>query len=96
MAVNTYTIGTRVRVQAKFYDDDGVLADPTAVSGQYHGPDGEIVVVDAGDITNVSVGIYEFDIDPDAAGTWEWRIAGTGDVLAALEAGFLVKRSNFV
>ncbi len=90
----TYKLGTRITVSTEFHDENDALVDPT-VAGFYEKPDGTIVTVDPGDITNPSTGIYEFDIDPDAAGTWAYRFEGTGTYRIANEFEFFVARSKF-
>ena len=95
MAQTFYQIGTRVRVNASFRDDSDVLTDPTTVVAKYREPDGTEVTVDSGDILHPSTGIYSFDIDPDAAGTWDYRFEGTGALKAASESGFVVAVSRF-
>ena len=84
-----FDIGDRVRMRAEFRDVDGFVADPTTVT---------LAVLRPGDTASIEVtptrdaaGIYHGDHEPDTAGTWTYRFAGTGDQVAAEEGTFTVR-----
>lgn len=95
-----YLIGSRVRIDARFFDfvtdapKDPTeatikLRSPYAVETEYvYGTDDEFVRDD--------VGVYHLDLDPDAVGTWFYRILGTGtNVQSAEERPFIIRASAF-
>lgn len=84
-----FDIGDRVRLRAEFRDVDGFVADPTTVT---------LAVLRPGDSASAAVsttkdatGVYHGDHEPDTAGTWTYRFAGTGDLVAAEEGTFTVR-----
>lgn len=100
--------GDRVRVgnasaatdAAAFTTLDGTPTDPTEVTLTVVKPDGVQLVYgwpDAGDdgtLTRESAGRFYADVDLDQAGTWRYRLAGTGTVVAAAEGALRVERSR--
>lgn len=93
--VNTYDIGTKVRLYGTFKDLDNVLTNPTAVTAKHKDPSGNITTVSGGSVTNVSPGVYYIDLTVDESGTWWYRFEGTGAVVAANEQAFVVEDSRF-
>ena len=89
---NTYTVGAEVRVSATFRDSTGTLADPTDLTGEYEDPSGTITQATP---VKDGTGLYHFDIDVEASGTWYYRLAGTAAVKAAAEGAFVVGISRF-
>lgn len=85
-----FDIGDRVYLEAGFEAvKTGYPADPSTVT---------LVVMRPGDSTSIAVtpeqdatGVYHGDHEPDTAGTWTYRWAGTGDLVAAEEGTFTVR-----
>lgn len=88
---NSYDVGDLVRIKATFKDLNDALADPTTVTCEYKKPDGTVI---SGDATKESTGVYRYDVAPDAAGTWYYRMSGIGNVQAASESRFIVRKSE--
>lgn len=57
-------------------------ADPTTVTLTVVDPAGRVRVLTGGSLTNAAVGSYSYDLDIDAVGTWRYRWAGTGALVA--------------
>lgn len=78
----------------------GAATDPTAVVLTIVKPDATQLVYGwpsagaDGTLTRESAGRFYTDVLLDQAGTWRWRLAGTGDVTAASEASLRVDRSR--
>lgn len=89
---NDYTVGALVRLKGTFTDASGVAADPGTVTllvwtpgaasstSRVYGTDPNVI--------KDGVGLYHYDQDVEAAGTWRYRWQGTGAVQAAGEASF--------
>jgi len=84
-----YTWGSQVKVEASFYDEEGVLADPTNVTFTTLAPDMTLTdyayLVDA-EVTRVSAGVYRLTVTLDAPGTWRFRAEGGGALTVAIES----------
>ena len=89
---NTYDVGDRVRLTGSFYDLAEALASPTAVVCRVLSPSG---VASTPATANPSTGVYTADVDADEDGYWAYRFEGTGAVVAAGEARFIVSPSLF-
>jgi VCBS repeat-containing protein len=87
--VNTYVRGQAVRLTGTFRDITGTLANPTTVTLTVARPDGTNPAT--APLTSVSTGVYAFDLTLDAEGTWAYRWAGTGAVVAATEGAMYVR-----
>lgn len=79
--------------------DDWQPVDPTTVTAKVKDPSGTITehayADSPADIIREDVGVYRLDITPDAAGTWYFRFASTGDGQAAGEHNFVIATSAF-
>lgn len=84
-----FDIGDRVRMRAEFRDVDGFVADPTTVTLAVLRP-GDTESIDVGTAQDAT-GVYHGDHEPDTAGTWTYRFAGTGALVAAEEGTFAVR-----
>lgn len=98
MTINTYMLGTQVRVRSVFTDAAGAAYDPgtvtifvrkprSATSTAYvYGVDEEVI--------RASTGNFYIDVIPDIAGKWRYRGAGTVTGPAADENEFEVRASR--
>lgn len=61
---------------------DGALADPTSVSVVITSPAGVVTTITSPDpeLLNPEVGVWTYDLTPDAAGAWAYRGEGDGAV----------------
>jgi uncharacterized protein YfaS (alpha-2-macroglobulin family) len=93
----TYVIGQCVRVTASFTSSN-TPTDPTMVTFLIKTPAGVVSSyvygVDTAPVKD-GVGVYHMDVFPNAAGTWTYRVEGTGTAAAALESSFSVFTSVF-
>lgn len=92
--INNYDIGDLVRMAVVFKDDTGEVADPTAVTLMVLRP-GDTVATAVSPVKDAT-GQYHGDIAIDTAGSWYYRWAGTGAVVAAEETHFYVRESAIV
>jgi uncharacterized protein YfaS (alpha-2-macroglobulin family) len=89
-------LGDQRRVTVTFVDETGTPINPTTVTARVRRPDGVIVTITGGSITNPSPGVYRVLLPIfDLASIWRWRIAGTGNVNEAIEGVVLVAPSKF-
>lgn len=103
-------IGDLVRVgnpsqdaaSAAFATLAGTATDPTAVTLDVRKPDATILrygwpsAGTNGTLTRESAGRFYADVEIDQAGTWRFRLAGTGTVTAASEGSLRVQRQRVV
>jgi hypothetical protein len=89
-----YDIGTAVTLTATFRNDDGALADPTAVTITVKKPSGTTDVYTGGALTHPSTGVYEVVVTPTESGNWRWKAVGTGAVTVAEQDVFQVARDR--
>ena len=75
--MNSYGIGTLVRVQGTFKDIAGNLVDPTAVTFEISLPTKEL---DTANTSKVSTGVYTADYIPEIKGGYTYKMLGTGAV----------------
>lgn len=97
--MNTYALGSLVRVSAVFTDEAGAPIDPTTVKCAVLAP-GELPAVQTysaggGSITRTSAGQYHMDIDAAAVGEYHYRWYSSGTGQAAAESYFMVAPSRF-
>ncbi|MEK9736192.1 MAG: hypothetical protein VW239_02585 [Candidatus Nanopelagicales bacterium] len=94
-----YEQGSLVRATATFVNASDVNTDPTTVTVKYRvGSDAAVSKVYGTDaeVIKSATGIYYIDLTVGTSdGTWYVRWEGTGDVVAAVEASFGVKQSQF-
>jgi hypothetical protein len=74
-----------------------LIADPTEVVCKVMKPDGTVLEFTAADaeLVHDSVGTWTLQLDIDEPGLWRYRFEGTGDVVAAEEASFVVGGTSF-
>ncbi|MGE5512366.1 MAG: hypothetical protein ACM31O_14055 [Bacteroidota bacterium] len=95
-----FQFGTPVVVTARFFDQNGVAVDPTAVRLRLkHRTNAQILprVFRYGtdvEIVKKAVGVYEFQIVPSASGNWLFRWESDGPD-SADEGGFNVRSTPF-
>ncbi len=94
MAIVACDVGDLVRLSAAFTSSAGVATNPTAVSLRVINPAGVEVDPDPTP-TNDGAGAYHYDLTVTLAGTWRYRFAGTGAVVAAEEAKVFARSSAF-
>jgi hypothetical protein len=95
--VLSFNIGMRPTLTATFRDIDGDLADPTAIVFRLRPPRGEVVEQTQAFATNVSTGVWEWQV-PDALtlpGTWWVQALATEGLQTADEICFTVAKSKF-
>lgn len=90
---NTYLIGNAVRLSAVFRDFAGNPADPTTVTLSVKRIGGTLETPTA---VKDATGYYHYDYTPLTAGTYNYRFAGTGDVVSATEGSFTVTPTTIV
>jgi hypothetical protein len=96
--MNSYAIGSLVRLSAEFHSSASVDVDPTVVKIQVRTPSGTITTYTYGTdaaVVRASTGHYYLDVDANAAGEWLYRWYSTGTGQAAKEEGFTVEASVF-
>lgn len=86
--MTTYDVGDLVRLTGTFRNSSDALTNTTAVC-TVRKPDG---TASTPSVTNGSTGVYTVDVTLDQEGHWFYRWAGTGDVVAAEEGEFYVRR----
>jgi len=98
--VSAYDIGDLVRAVATFVGTDGLTpADASTVTFYIKTPAGSVATyvhvggAGGGSITRVGAGAYAKDFTVDAAGSWFYRVVGTGGVQAAEEWSLIGSRS---
>lgn len=86
-----YTLGTEVTLFYDFTVND-VPTDPTTVTFTIELPDGTTVTFADSDpeVSNPVVGRYECSYDPPLIGTYQYKIAGTGTVIATSPPGTFI------
>ncbi len=97
--MNTYTKGTKIKLKATFYDEDGELFDPQVVRFKVRAPG-----VDPDDAeefeaaANPTTGYYYIEVVLDAQGNWRWRAEAENPINVPWAAGeqvLQVERSGF-
>lgn len=86
--MTTYDVGDQVRLTGTFTNSNGAAANTTAVC-TVRKPDG---TTSTPSVTDGATGVYTADVTLDQAGRWRYRWSGTGDVIAAGEDSFDVRR----
>lgn len=95
--MNTYEVGDQVRLTVTFTDTAGVVADPTAVTILVKRRDGATTTFTyaGSSVTKSSTGVYYADYTVTEEGNYDYRMVGTGAVVAAVEGFFQVPDSGF-
>lgn len=95
---NTYAKDNQIRISVDF-TVNAVDTDPTTIKCFYKDPNNLVTTLTYG-VDNALVkdvtGKYHVDIFVSIAGRWYYRFEGTGAVIAANEADFLVDRSQII
>lgn len=94
MTTNIIDRGDKIRLGATFTDVLGVVKDPTVITLQMKTPDG--VLASLAPVSKTSTGIYYYDFTAAQAGDHHYRFTGTGDVVAAGEGFFQVRKSAVI
>lgn len=97
--MNSYRLGTDVKTTGVFKDVTGAVFDPAGVTCKVQQPDGtETAYVYGADaqVVKLSTGTYYIWVTPTQVGKHVVRFKGSGTVLVADEASFLVNASAFV
>lgn len=94
MTDGLYDIGDTLELSADFTDLDGDPADPAVVELSVKAPDGTVEVIEQGDLTNDEVGTWSYLYSPDQTGLYWYRFVGEGNVDAAEEKVFRVRRRH--
>lgn len=84
-----YTWGSQVKVEASFYDEEGVLANPTGVAFAALAPNMTATSYVYGadeEVTKVGTGVFRLTVTLDAPGTWRFRAVGSGALTIAIES----------
>jgi hypothetical protein len=94
--MNIYPVGNAVLLKVVFQEDN-VPVDPTGIKLRLIDPAGTEVdyTYGAAELTKISAGIYEKQIEANTPGIWKYRFEGTGIIYAAKESQFLVTASVF-
>lgn len=91
--MNTYDLGDSVTLEVALKDRDGVLTDPDSLLLRIMKPDKTTLIdYDLGTLTKVGTGLYEVDYVPDVHGTYEYLFLASGNLLAAAERKFIVRK----
>ena len=93
MSISTYELGNVLRVTGTFRNLAGTAVDPTVVKFRYRAPGQDAVTLtypDNAALVKAGTGIYYYDIDLSAAGTWFYKFFSTGTNQAANESQFVV------
>ena len=97
---NYYDIGDIIRTSSTFTDTGGTNDDPSTVHFVYTTPDGTDNVFSrtgattgtSDTVVRASSGVYTRDILATASGTYWYRYNSTGNITAAAEANFVIRR----
>src|SRR4051794_15649354 len=93
---NSYDIGEVVRLGLTV-KVAGVLTDPTTLTATVKDPSGTVTTYIYGTdsaLVKISTGTFHLDVDATAAGTWNVRLASTGNGKGAEQGAFYVNPSN--
>jgi hypothetical protein len=97
-SANGLVVGSRPTVTATFRDEDGVLSNPSSVRVITRDPSGDEITYNTpdGNITNPSVGIWEFTFPAPLTevGTWWVYFRGLTGLQAAAQIKMRIKGAN--
>ena len=97
MSINTYVIGTKVRLSAGFTDSADAAQDPGGVQFKMRSPDGTVTSYVYGtdaQLVKDSTGNYHVDWLIASAGRHHYRFAGITSGQAAAEGEFRAQPSK--
>jgi len=86
--MNEYEVGTTIKADVTFRDEDDALYDPTTVTAFVEQPDGTIYTVVT--ITNPSVGYYYFHYTILSEGDHMYQFTGVTGSISSVESSFFV------
>jgi hypothetical protein len=95
---NVYTKDSTVTISNTF-TLTGTATDPTTVTCYFKDPTGALTTYVYGtnsQLVRDSTGAYHVDIFANIAGNWWYRFEGTGTVVSASEAEFIVPLSQIL
>jgi hypothetical protein len=90
-------VGNQKAIAVTFYNSSGAVADPTGVTFKFRTPAGTVTTYTYGvdsELVKDATGQYHVLITASLAGIYQWRFAGTGAVIAAIEDSFSVDFSH--
>lgn len=87
----TLTVGDARKFTAKFFDLDGILADPDTVTFEVKHPDGTIDIYSNSSITKEEDGVYSKEILFQESGNWSIEWEGSGNISKVANSRFYVK-----
>lgn len=96
--MNSYALGTAVKLEVTFSDLDGMLFDPPTVALIWKKKGGSETRYDYGtdaELVRDSLGVYYAWVVPDAPGEYCYRSETTGTGQVANEDDFIVDESCF-
>jgi len=93
---STYNQGDRVRCTGTLETTAGVDTDPTVARAWYRSPVGTLTTLTYGDtiLLKSATGIYYFDLDVDASGTWHYGFYSTGTGKAASDDVTIIVKAS--
>lgn len=94
MSRHVFDTSDDIELTATFSDPDtGELVDPDTVDLTVRKPDKSTVTPT---VDHISLGVFRATVTPadDEYGRWHYRFHGTGDVQAAQERYFVVRKSE--
>lgn len=92
MTVPAYNVGSQKTLRGTFTDKNGTLVDPLAITLEIREPDGTVISKAIGDLTRISLGIYDYDHLIAKPGLHSVRWRGTSGTFAADQDDFYARR----
>jgi hypothetical protein len=92
MAIESFTVGSKVRCGVTFRNDSKAVDDPTTVVFRVEPPTADAYHLTFGvdsAVVREGQGLYHIDLIVAEAGDWHWSVEGTGNVEALKEAVFV-------
>ena len=93
--MNTFSLGSRIRLSANFKDLNNADIDPTTVTLLIKKPDGTIQT-ESNTPAKDAVGKYHFDITLSQVGDYFYRYECDGTAIAQAERKIVVQKSNIL
>lgn len=93
--MNDYHVGDVVRLTGAFTNAAGTATNPTTVVVTVRRRDGQTWTYSGGSVSNPATGTFYADHTVTHEGVYDYRIVGTGAVVAAFEGTFRVPDSQF-
>jgi hypothetical protein len=97
--MNTYYLGTMVRIEGTITNSAGTPVDPSSLTLEYAvtkpiATSVTTLAYGVNSIARTGAGLYYADIYANVSGQWAYRWAATGANAAATEGMFLVRTQN--